>query len=391
MLPSARIVRLRLCAATILCVSALPLSTRVAAQGVPRPHEGLAEAPGYGHWAAAVDSSREIIHAYMDQLGVPGTSAAVAVDGRVVWAEGFGLADVENQVPALPRTRFRIASISKAVTAAAVGLLYQEGRLDLDAPVQRYVPSFPVKAKGTVTTRLLAGHLAGVRHYRGLEFESSEHYDDVVDALSIFENDTLLSVPGTRYSYSTYGWNLVSAVIQGASGEKFLTYMRTHVLDPLGMRQTVAEYEDSIILGRGRQYERGRDGRLLNAPYVDNSNKWAGGGYLSTASDLVRYGSSYLEGTLLRPETVALMWTSQRTTSGEETGYGIGWFTGTVDGHREVWHTGGAVGGSTILLIRPDDRVVVAVLTNLENARPTRPARDIAGLFVAARRQTGNR
>ena len=184
MLPSARIVRLRLCAATILCVSTLPLSTRVAAQGVPRPHEGLAEAPGYGHWAAAVDSSREIIHAYME---------------------------------------------------------------------------------------------------------------------------------------------------------------------------------------------------------------WAGGGYLSTASDLVRYGSSYLEGTLLRPETVALMWTSQRTTSGEETGYGIGWFTGTVDGHREVWHTGGAVGGSTILLIRPDDRVVVAILTNLENARPTRPARDIAGLFVAARRQTGNR
>ena len=351
MLPSARMVRLRLRAATLLCVSTLPFATRVAAQGVPRPHEGLAEAPGYGHRAAAVDSSREIIHAYMDHLGVPGASKA----------------------------------------AAAVGLLYQEGRLDLDAPVQRHVPSFPVKAKGTVTARLLAGHLAGVRHYRGLEFESSKHYDDVVDALSIFENDTLLSVPGTRYSYSTYGWNLVSAVIQGASGEKFLTYMRTHVLDPLGMRQTVAEYEDSIIVGRGRQYERGRDGRLFNAPYVDNSNKWAGGGYLSTASDLVRYGSSYLQGTLLRPETVALMWTSQRTTSGEETGYGIGWFTGTVDGHREVWHTGGAVGGSTILLIRPDHRVVVTVLTNLENGRPTRPARDIAGLFVAARRQTGNR
>jgi serine beta-lactamase-like protein LACTB len=386
MLLSPRVVGLRLSAAVLLCFSLLPSPARIGAQGVPRPHEGLAEAPGYGRWSAAVDSSRELIQAYMGRLGVPGASAAVAVDGRVVWAEGFGLADVENQVPVLPRTKFRIASISKAVTAAAVGLLYQEGRLDLDAPVQRYVPSFPVKAKGTVTTRLLAGHLAGVRHYRGLEFESSRHYGDVVDALSMFENDTLLSVPGTKYSYSTYGWDLISAVIQGASGEKFLTYMRTHVLDPLGMRQTVAEFEDSIIVGRGRQYERGRDGRLFNAPYVDNSNKWAGGGYLSTASDLVRYGSSYLEGTLLKPETVTLMWTSQRTTSGEQTGYGIGWFTGSVEGHREVWHTGGAVGGSTILLIRPDDEVVVAILTNLGNAPPTGPAREIAGLFAVARR-----
>jgi serine beta-lactamase-like protein LACTB len=208
----------------------------------------------------------------------------------------------------------------------------------------------------------------------------------VVEALAIFENDTLQSAPGARYSYSTYGWNLISAVVQGASGEKFLRYMRGHVLDPLGLRETVAEYEDSIIVGRGRQYRRGRDGRLVNAPYVDNSNKWAGGGYLSTASDLVRYGSSYLQGSLLDPATVKLMWTSQRTSAGEETGYGIGWFTGTVDDHKEVWHTGGALGGSTILLIRPDDGVVVAILTNLESAGPTGPAREIAGLFAAARR-----
>jgi serine beta-lactamase-like protein LACTB len=369
----------------VAAVLALASPPALRAQRAPaRPHTGLAEAPAYGRWAAAVDSAREILHAHMDRLGIPGASVAVAVKGHVVWAEGFGFADVENQVAVQPRTKLRIASISKAVTSAAVGLLYQEGRLDLDAPVQRYVPSFPVKPKGTVTTRLLAGHLAGVRHYLDREFESSVHYDDVVDALSIFENDSLQSVPGEKYSYSTYGWNLISAVIQGASGEKYLRYMRRHVLDPLGLRETVAEYEDSIIVGRGRQYRRSDDGRLVNAPYVDNSNKWAGGGYLSTASDLVRYGSSYLDGGLLEPETVKLMWTSQRTTGGEETGYGIGWFVGTVEGHREVWHTGGAVGGSTILLIRPDDGVVVAILTNLESARPTGPAREIAALFSAA-------
>jgi serine beta-lactamase-like protein LACTB len=370
----------------VAVVLALASPPPLRAQNRPaRPHVGLAEAPGYGRWTAAVDSAREIVHAHMDRLGIPGATVAVAVKGHVVWAEGFGFSDVENQVAVQPRTKFRIASISKAVTSAAVGLLYQQGRLDLDAPVQRYVPSFPTKPKGTVTTRLLAGHLAGVRHYEDREFESSVHYDDVVDALSIFENDSLQSAPGEKYAYSTYGWNLISAVIQGASGEKYLRYMRAHVLDPLGLRETVAEYEDSIIVGRGRQYRRSDDGRLINAPYVDNSNKWAGGGYLSTASDLVRYASSYLEGSLLDPGTVKLMWTSQRTTGGDETGYGIGWFVGTVDGHREVWHTGGAVGGSTILLIRPDDGVVVAILTNLESARPTGPAREIAGLFSAAR------
>jgi serine beta-lactamase-like protein LACTB len=345
---------------------------------------GVAEAPGYGRWSAAVDSARTLVRAHMDLLGVPGASVAVAVDGDVVWAEGFGWADVENRVAVTPASRFRIASISKAVTAAGVAKLVEAGRLDLDAPVQRYIPSFPEKPEGAVTTRLLAGHLAGIRHYRGLEFQSTRHYDDVVDALEIFENDPLLSPPGERYSYSTYGWNLVSAVVQGASGEKFLAFMRREVLDPLGLRETVAEHGDSIIVGRGRQYVRSADGRLLNAPWVDNSNKWAGGGYLSTASDLVRYGSAYLAPGFLKPETVRLMWTSQRTTSGEETGYGIGWFTRTVDGRRQVWHTGGAVGGSTILLIWPDERVVVSILTNLESARPIQPARDVAALFAAA-------
>jgi len=355
-----------------------------AAPAASQSRFGVAEAPGYGRWSAAVDSARTLVHAHMQMLGVPGASVAVAVDGDVVWAEGFGWADVENRVAVTPASRFRIASISKAVTAAGVAKLVEAGRLDLDAPVQRYVPSFPEKPEGTITTRLLAGHLAGIRHYRDLEFQSTKHYDDVVDALGIFENDPLLSPPGEKYSYSTYGWNLISAVVQGASGEKFLTFMRRQVLDPLGLRETVAEHGDSIIVGRGRQYVRSADGRLLNAPWVDNSNKWAGGGYLSTASDLVRYASAYLAPGFLKPETVRLMWTSQRTTSGEETGYGIGWFTRTVDGRRQVWHTGGAVGGSTILLIWPDDGVVVSILTNLESARPIQPARDVAALFAAA-------
>jgi len=362
----------------VLLLAVLPL--RAAAQA----DFGVAEAPGHGRWSDAVDRSRALVSEHLLRLGVPGASVAVAVDGTVVWAEGFGQADVENHVAVTPSGKFRIASISKALTAAAVAKLVEAGRLDLDAPVQRYVPGFPEKPQGTVTTRLLAGHLAGVRHYRGLEFQSAVHYDDVVDALEIFENDPLLTPPGQKYAYSTYGWNLISAVVQGASGEEFLHYMSDAVLEPLALHETVAEWADSVTFGRVRQYRRSSDGRLVNAPYVDNSNKWAGGGYLSTASDLVRYGSAYLSPGFLKPETVRTMWTSQRTTGGEETGYGIGWFMGDVDGRRQVWHTGGAVGGSTILLIWPGERVVVSILTNLESARPVGPARQIAALFAAA-------
>ncbi len=339
-----------------------------------------AEAPSPGVWRGAIEGSRDVIRQQMQEVGVPGLSVAVAVDGEVVWAEGFGFADLENHVAVVPDTKFRIASISKALTSAGLGILVQEGRVDLDAPVQQYVPSFPEK-RWPVTTREVAGHIAGIRHYRGLEFRSAVHYDDVVDALEIFENDTLLFEPGTQYSYSTYGWNLISAVMQGAAGIPFLRFMRQRVLDPLGMRETVGEFVDSIIPYRARFYIRGEDGRVVNAPFVDNSNKWAGGGYLSTARDMVRYGSSYLDHAILEPATVDLLWTSQHLRDGEATDYGMGWFVRDEDGVRTVWHTGGAVGGSTILMIFPDRGIVVSILTNIQSGRPTQAARSVADLF----------
>ena len=333
--------------------------------------------------AAAIDSARTIAMQLVTSRRLPGLSVAVAVDGEVVWSEGFGFADVENRVPVTPVTRFRIASISKPVTAAALGLLVEEGRLDLDAPVQRYVPGFPQKP-WPVTTRQLAGHLAGIRHYNGREFYSAVRYPNVTAALDVFKDDSLIHQPGSRYAYSSYGWNLVSAVIEGAAQESFLRYMHDRVLVPLGMRSTVAEHPDSIIPFRARFYERGRDGNLLNAPYVDNSVKWAGGGFLSTAEDLVRFGSAHLAPGFLKAETLRLLHTSQRTNEGRETGYGIGWSVGRDStGRRTIGHSGGAVGGNTYLLLFPDQRVVVALLANTSNAGTSaRVAGSIGELFI---------
>lgn len=327
-----------------------------------------AVAPAPPRYAQVVDSARALVQRDLAQKNHPGIAIAVSVGGQTVWSEGFGFADLEHRVPVWPTTKFRIGSISKPLTAAAVARLYEQGRLDPDAPVQRYVPTFPEK-RWPLTTRHLGAHLGGVRHYRGLENLSSTSYDTVGDGLAIFAGDTLLYEPGTDYSYSSYGWNLISAVVEGASGQAFLDYMREEVFEPLGMRHTVADHPDSLIVQRVRFYVRGNNNALLNAPFVDNSYKWAGGGFLSTPEDLLRFANAHLGDDFLSDEARALLFTPQRTRDGESVNYGFGWSVQTrPDGRRYLAHSGGSVGGTSLLIMQPDTRVVVAGTINLSGA-----------------------
>jgi len=330
---------------------------------------------------ATIDSARMLMLDGMRRSGIPGASVTVMKHGKIIWSEGLGFSDVENRVPVTPQTKFRVGSVSKPLTAAALALLVEQGKLDLDAPVQRYVPSFPQK-KYPITTRELGGHLAGVRHYAGNEFLNQRHYNTVTDGLTIFKDDTLLFKPGDRYSYSSYGWNLISAVIEGASGESFLALMRKRVFDAIGMTHTAAEYTDSIIPFRAHFYSRSDSAApVVNAPFVDNSYKWAGGGFLSTTEDLVLFGQTMLLGTFVRPHTRELLWTSQRTTDGKQTGYGIGWSVLTDSSKRRiVSHSGGSVGGTAWLQIFPDQQLVAAFLFNGDGRQP--PVRRIADMFL---------
>jgi CubicO group peptidase (beta-lactamase class C family) len=331
---------------------------------------------------SAIARARALVDLAMSRTLAPGAQIAVTRGGRALWKESFGCADLELDVPVRADTRFRIGSVSKPLTAAAVGLLVEEGKLDLDAPVQRYVPDFPRKA-WPITTRQLAGHLAGIRHYEGDEFAIRDPYPTVGAGLAIFEKDSLLFEPGTRFAYSSYGWNLISAVLEGASGESFLALMTRRVFEPAGMTHTAADLPAPIIPGRARFYTRSeKTGRVTNAPYVDNSYKWAGGGFLSTAEDLVAFAHALLEGRLLRPETVQLLWTSMKTADGKDTDYGIGW---TVDrdgkGRRRVRHSGGSMGGTANLVIYPEERLVVALLVNSDESFTGR-APEIAEMFL---------
>jgi CubicO group peptidase (beta-lactamase class C family) len=269
------------------------------------------------------------------------------------------------------------------MTAVAIGQLYENGRLDLDAPIQTYLPEFPRKS-GTITTRLLAGHLAGVRHYANEgEFVSAVSYGSVSDALSIFADDPILFPPGSQFGYSTYGYNLISAVLESAAGEDFLNYMARNVFGPAGMESTVPDRVYPLIRHRSRYYWL-RDNEIVNAPWVDNSNKWAGGGFLSTSEDLVRFGQAHLSDKLLNRQTIEMMWTSQRTSAGEETGYGIGWFVAKDSSQRKIIrHGGGSVGGTTELRIYPDQDLIVVVISNTAPANVRPLAIDIAEHFLS--------
>ena len=342
-------------------------------------------------WADAVQRSRESTRAALSEQNLPGLSVAIGVGGQVVWAEGFGWADLESRVPVSPETRFRIGTASTVLTSAAVGLLLEKGRLKLDEEIQAYVPEFP-KKQWPVTVRQLMGHLAGVRNDGGDEGPLlSERCERPVDALQAFGERSLLFEPGTRYRYSSYGWILVSAAIEAASGEPFLRFMDKQIFEPLGMRDTRADSATESLSYRTTPYfpryaADPRYGPDVMRP-IDYSCYAGASAFLSTPSDLVRFGLAINGGTLLQPATVELLQTSQRLASGQETGYGLGWDLENValagEQTRTVGHDGDSLGGMVASLMTfPERGIVVSVTSNISFADTSALALSIAQAFA---------
>ena len=198
-------------------------------------------------YADPVEESRRLARALVAGDNLPGFSVAVAVDGEVVWAEGFGWTDVESRTAVTPLTRFRLGALSKPVTAVAAALLYDRGRLDLDAPVRRYVPAYPEK-QWPLTTRQLMGDVAGVHRIRGDNNDAmpAGHCGSLDEAVAMLADDPLLFEPGTEHRYSIWGWVLVSAVVEGAAGEPFARFMERQVFEPLAMTRTQVEETDGL-------------------------------------------------------------------------------------------------------------------------------------------------
>lgn len=366
--------------------TAVPLHT--SQEEVPASVQGVPP----GDWAAAVEQARGVIRAGIVDQNLPGVSIAVGVGDDLVWAEGFGWADIDQRVAVQPDTRFRIGTASVALTAAAAGLLLEQDRLNLDAPIQTYVPQFPEKP-WPITLRQVMGHTAGLVNDGGDEGPLyGRHCARPLDGIDAFADRDLRFEPGTQFRYSSFGWILVSAVIESAADEPFLSFMRRQVFEPLGMHDTLADSLTAPVAGAATPYfprfaADPRYGPDVMRP-VDYSCYAGASAFLSTPSDLVRFGFAMLHGTLLRPETVTQLQTSQRLASGEETGYGLGWDIETVDlgggPTRWVGHDGTSLGGTVASLIMfPERGMVIAVLSNTSYADTEALAISVARVFTS--------
>jgi serine beta-lactamase-like protein LACTB, mitochondrial len=368
----------------------------------PPLHPSLQDVPSVTHaaplpqWADAVAQGREIARTGLSTQNLPGLSVAVGIDGEIVWAEGFGWADLEERAPVVPHTRFRIGTASMALTSAAVGLLVEKGRLKLDDEIQSSVPAFPRKP-WPVTLRQVMGHVAGVRTDGGDEGPLlSERCERPVDALPHFAEQPLLFGPGTEYRPSSYGWILVSAAVEAAAGEPFLRYMRKQVFEPLGMHDTSADSATAPPPDRATPYfprfaAEPRYGPDLMRD-IDYSCYAGSSAFLSTPSDLVRFGMAMSAGTLLQPATVQVLQTSLRLASGEETGYGLGWDLESVSlagtPARVVGHDGESLGGMVASLMTfPEHGIVVAVTSNISYADTAALAARLGQAFAASARR----
>jgi len=310
---------------------------------------------------------------FMATTHVPGVAVAVVENGEFEWAGGFGFDDLENNVPASEHTLFRLASISKPLTATAALQLWERGQLDLDAPVQKYCPVFPQRPQ-PITTREVMGHLGGIRHYKSEsqddpEISNTRHFDNPIQAgLDFFKNDPLVAEPGTHFHYSTQGYTLVGCVIEGASGAKYVDFMRQNVFAPAGMEHTQADDRFAIVPYRTRFYQKTASGTVQNADFLDSSYKIPGGGWLSSAEDMARFEVAILNDKLIKHATRDLMWTPLKPSDGSKDSYGLGWGVGDEDGLAVIGHTGGQQGTSTAFYIAPAHRAGIVVLTNMEDA-----------------------
>jgi CubicO group peptidase (beta-lactamase class C family) len=353
----------------------------------------------------AIARAAERLERLRRDMGYPAVSVAVAVDGEVVWREARGWASLEGNARATIDTPFAIGSVSKTLTAAVAMKLAERGVLDLDADIRKYLPSFPQK-EHVITARQLLSHQAGIRHYNFAlspptfsEFGSTVQYDRVVDGLGVFANDPLRFKPDTDFYYSSYGYNLLSAVMEAAAGTPFLELMQTELFAPLQLANTGPDDKLRPAAGRAADYQNLlRDGAVLPAPFTNSSGKWAGGGLRATPTDLVRFGAALLRGEVVAQETLSMMFTPRTLANGKvnRQNYALGVRVDQIKepefpgkSWRAVHHGGIGIGAQAMFVMLPDQNVVVALSVNASTQPPGRgmfdTATSIAVLFAERR------
>lgn len=375
-------------------VTVIALQEPIPAAGTTAPGNSTVYDDSY---ATAIASVNDQLDVYRASLVSPSVSVAVGVAGELVWADARGYADIESQTLATPDTIYAIGSVSKPLTGVLAMRLWQVGILDIDADVRDYVPEFPEK-KHTVTLRQLLSHQGGIRHYKfgwrpPVFSESSLNHEfaSVKESLSLFADDALLFEPDTDFEYSTFGYTLVAAAVEAAAGQQYEDALREYVLGPLGMERTSIDRHGHIPGSRATDYVGTFSKKaVVPSPATNSSYKWAGGGLVSTPTDLVRLGNAILDDALLNDSIRTEMLTARTLPSGElnPQHYGLGWRIGglvvTDDATGEdkiitlINHGGTRAGSTAILMIVPDHEVVVAMTANTVGRGASGPITSVA-------------
>ena len=350
------------------------------------------------------DAALDRMKSVAEELRLPSVSIAISVDGELRWAAALGTADLANKEVATLQTRYRTGSVAKSITGFAAAKLVREGKLELDGSIHDYVPEFPAK-RWEITVRQLGSHTGGIRHYAdpgqpGFVDEqfSSHHYQSVEESLTIFRDDPLIYEPGTAFVYSTHGFTLLSAAMESAAGEPFPDLIDRLVWKEVEMRDTCLDDLTKATPDRAIPYL-ALGGRAIHVDGPDPSYKWAGGGMLSTPSDLVKLGSAMFSEGFVTTEKREDVFVPQPLADGSKNPqeYTMGWrnsreteLVGSKSPIAVMHHGGQCPGGSSFILLIPDGKVAAAVMTNVSIRNPW-PMREavyrIAGEFRSATRK----
>lgn len=328
------------------------------------------------------DAVADYLRTEMARQHIPGLALLITQDGEIVRAEGFGLANVELQVPVKPETVFQSGSMGKQFTAAAVMMLVEEGKVGLDDPLTKYFPDAPASWK-EVTVRELLSHTAGFTDYpEKFDFRKDWTEDEL---LKMVEGIPLAYPPGTKWDYSNLGYLTLGILIHKVTGEFYGDFLQQRIFKPLGMQKTRIISEADIVPNRAAGYRLVK-GELKNQEWVAPMvNTTADGSLYFSVLDLAKWDSALYTGKLLKKSSFDQMWTPVKLKNGQpnKDGYGFGWFVGERHGHRVVSHDGAWQGFKTAIARFVDDKLTVVVLANLAEATPGEMADHVAEIVLA--------
>jgi CubicO group peptidase (beta-lactamase class C family)/D-alanyl-D-alanine dipeptidase len=326
-------------------------------------------------YASVAEELSKFIQHEMQDKQLPAFSIALVDDQQTVWAQGFGYADPDKKIPATAETIYRIGSVSKLFTDIGVMQQVERGRLNLDAPIQTYLPDFrPKNPFGTpITLRELMSHRSGLLREPpvGNYFDPSEL--SLAAMVRSLNDTTLVYPPETHTKYSNAGVAVVGYVLEHRSGEPFASYLQHAVLQPMGLDDSAFQPEPRLMVRLAKAYMWSNDGKLFQAPTFELGMAPAGCMY-STVEDLGRFvsvlfnGGRGANGQVVRNDTLGKMWTPQFAKAGQTSPYGLGFHLAQLDGHREVEHGGAIYGFATQLAALPDDKLGVVAVTTMDGA-----------------------